>query len=70
MLTSWKESYDQPRYHIKKQKHYFANEGPSNQGYGFPVVMYRCEIWTVEKVEDRRIDAFFFFLNLFVLIGG
>ena len=30
-----KESYDQPRYHIKKQRHYFANKGPSGQGYGF-----------------------------------
>ena len=35
MLTPWKESYDQPRQHIKKQRHYFANKGPSNQGYGF-----------------------------------
>ena len=34
-LTLWKESYDQPRKHIKKQKHSFANKGPSNQGYGF-----------------------------------
>ena len=33
-LTSWKKSYDQPRQHIKKQRHYFANKGPS-QGYGF-----------------------------------
>ena len=35
MLTSWKESYDQPRQHIKKQRHYFVNKGPSSQGYGF-----------------------------------
>ena len=34
-LTPWKESYDQPRQHIKKQRHYFANKGPSSQGYGF-----------------------------------
>ena len=32
---SWKESYSQPRQHIKKQRHYFANKGPSSQGYGF-----------------------------------
>ena len=32
---SSKKSYDQPRQHIKKQKHYFANKGPSSQGYGF-----------------------------------
>ena len=35
MLTPWKESYDQPRPHIKKQRHYFANKGLSSQGYGF-----------------------------------
>ena len=34
-FTHWKESYDQPRQHIKKQSHYFANKGPSNQGFGF-----------------------------------
>ena len=33
-LTPWKESYDQPRQHNKKQRHYFANNGPSSQGYG------------------------------------
>ena len=33
--TPWKESYDQPRQCIKKQRHYFANKGPSSQGYGF-----------------------------------
>ena len=35
MLPPWKESYDQPRKHIKKQRHYFANKGLSSQGYGF-----------------------------------
>ena len=35
MLTPWKESYDQSRQHIKKQRHYFANKGPTSQGYGF-----------------------------------
>ena len=34
-LTPWKKSYDQPRYHIQKQRHYFANKGPSSRGYGF-----------------------------------
>ena len=34
-LTPWKESYDQPRQCIKKQRHYFVNKGPSSQGYGF-----------------------------------
>ena len=31
----WKESYEQPREHIKKQRHYFANKDLSSQGYGF-----------------------------------
>ena len=35
MLAPWKESYDQPRQHVQKQRHYFANKGPSSQGYGF-----------------------------------
>ena len=56
-LASWKKSYDQPRQHIKKQRHYFANKGPSSQSYGFPVVMYGCESWTIKKAEHQRIDA-------------
>ena len=34
-LAPWKKIYDQPREHIKKQRHYFANKGPSSQSYGF-----------------------------------
>ena len=34
-FTPWKKSYDQPRQHIKKQRHYFANKGPTSQSYGF-----------------------------------
>ena len=34
-LTSWKESYDQPRQHIKKQRYYFANKDPSCQSHVF-----------------------------------
>ena len=33
--TPWKESYDQPRQHIKKQRRYFVNKGPSSQGFDF-----------------------------------
>ena len=33
--ASWKESYDQSRQHVEKQRHYFANKAPSRQGYGF-----------------------------------
>ena len=59
MLAPWKKSSDQPGQHIKKQRHYFANKGPSSQSYGFfPVVMYGCESWTIKKAECWRIDAF------------
>ena len=55
--TPWKESYDQPRQPIKKQRHYFANKGLSSQGYGFSS-SHGCESWTVKKAEHQRIDAF------------
>ena len=45
------ESYDQPRQHIKKQRHYVVKKGPSSQGYGFSSGMYGCESWTVKKAE-------------------
>ena len=57
-LTPWKESYDQPRQHIKKQRHYLVNKVPSSQGYGFSSSMYRCESWIIKKAERQRIDAF------------
>ena len=58
MLAPWKKSYDQPRQHIKKHRHYFANKDWYSQSYGFPVVMYGCESWTIKKAEHQRIDAF------------
>ena len=57
-LTPWKESYDQPRQHIKKQRHHFANKGHLIKAMVFPVVMYGCESWTIKKTECQRIDAF------------
>ena len=73
MLTPWKESYDQPRQHIKKQRHYFVNKGPSSQGYGFSsnhVWMWELEykeswalknwcFWTVvlEKTPESSLDC-------------
>ena len=48
-------SYDQPRQHIKKQRHHFVNKGPFVKAMVFPVVMYG---WTVKKAEYLRIDAF------------
>ena len=44
MLTPWKESYDQVRWHIKKQRHYFSNKGPSSQSYGFS----SSHVWMLE----------------------
>ena len=58
MLTVWKESYDQPRQHIKKQRHYFASKLPPVKVMVFSVVMYRCENWTIKKAEFLRIDGF------------
>ena len=43
-LTPWKKSYDQPRQHIEKQRHYFANKDPSSQGYGF----FSGHVWMQE----------------------
>ena len=58
MLAPWKKSYGQPRQHITKQRHYFANRGPSSQSCDFPVVMYGCGSWTIKKAEHQRTDAF------------
>ena len=58
MLTPWKESYDPPRQHIKKQRHYFVNKGLSSQSSGFS----SGHVWMWEldykKAEHRRIYAF------------
>ena len=58
MLAPWKESYDQPSQHIKKQRHYFANEGLSSQGSGFSSSHVWMWVWTIKKTECWRIDAF------------
>ena len=55
MLAAWKKSYDKSRQHIKKQKHYFANKGPSSQSYGFSAVMYGCECWTLKHAECKEL---------------
>ena len=69
MLTPWKKSYDQPRQDVKKQRHYFANKGPSDQGYGFSsshIWMWELDhkesqarknwcFWTV--VSDKTLDS-------------
>ena len=43
---------------IKKQRHHFADKGLPSQSYVFPVIIYRCESWTIKKAECQRIDAF------------
>ena len=55
--TPWKESYDQPRQHMKKQRHYFVNNFHLITAMIFPVVMYGCESWTRKKAEHQRTDA-------------
>ena len=52
-LTPWKESYNQPRQHIKKQRHYITLPTKVRlvKAMVFPVVMYGCESWTVKKAE-------------------
>ena len=73
MLVPLKKSYDQPRQHIKKQRHYFANYGSSSQGYGFSsshVWMWELDykeswapnnwcFWTVvlEKILESPLDC-------------
>ena len=73
MLTPWKKSYDQPRQHIKKQRHYFAKKGPSSQSYRFSsshVWMWELDykeswapknwcFWTVvlEKTLESPLDC-------------
>ena len=72
MLTPWKEHYDQPWQHIKKQRHCFVHKGPSSQGYGFPsghVLVWKLDykeswapknlcFWTVvlEKTLESPLD--------------
>ena len=73
MLAPWKKSYDQPRQLTKKQRHYFANKGPSSQSYGFSsghVWVWELDhkeswvprnwcFWTVvlEKTLESPLDA-------------
>ena len=73
MLAPWKKSYDQPRQHIKKQRHYFANKGPCSQSYVFSsshVWMWELDhkeswvlknwcFWTVvlEKTLENLLDC-------------
>ena len=73
MLAPWKENYNQPRQHIKKQRHYIVNKGPPSQSYGFSsshVWMWELDykeswaqknwcFWTVvlEKTLESPLDC-------------
>ena len=54
-FVPWKKSYDQPRQHIKKQRHYFADKGPSSQSYFFSSI--HVWLWELDYKESWRIDA-------------
>ena len=58
MLAPWKESYNQTRQHIKKQRHDFTNNGLSRHSYGFSSSHVWMWVWTIKKTECWRIDAF------------
>ena len=54
-LASKKKSYNKPRQHFKKQRHYFANKGPYIvKAMVFTVVMYGWESWTIKKAETKN----------------
>ena len=58
MLAPWKKSYDQPRQHIKKQRHYFANKGPSCQSYSFSSSY--VWMWELDYKESRVLKNWCF----------
>ena len=58
MLASWKERYDKPREHIIKGDIILMPKFCIIKAMVFPVVMYRCESWTIKKAEHQKIDAF------------
>ena len=57
-LTPWKESYDQPRYHIQKQSHYLANKSPSSQCYGFSCG--HVWMWELDCAEGWELKNWWF----------
>ena len=58
MFASWKKICYQPRQHIKTQRQHLANKIYTVKAMIFPVVMYKCESWSIKKAECQRIDAF------------
>ena len=60
MLTPWKESYDKPRHHIKKQRHHFANKGPYSQSYGFS--SSHVQMWELDHTEGWGSKNWWFWI--------
>ena len=60
MLPPWKKSYDQPRQHIKKQRHYFANKGPSSQGDG--LFSSHVWMWALDYKESWVLRNWYFWI--------
>ena len=58
MLAPWKKSYYQPRQCIKKQRHYFADKGPSSQSYSFP--SSHIGMWELNHKEGRAQKNWYF----------
>ena len=58
MLSLWKKSYDQPKQHIKKQRHYFANKSPSSQSYGFS--SSHVWMWELDHKESLVLKNWWF----------
>ena len=64
MLAPWKNSYDQPKQHIKKQRRYFANKGPSSQGYGFS--SSHVWMWELDYKENWELKNWCFWTVVLV----
>ena len=58
MLAPWKKSYDQPRQHIKKQRHYLVNQGPSSKSYGFS--RSHVQMWELDHKEGWALKNWCF----------
>ena len=57
-LTPWRESYEKPRQHIKKQRHHFADKGLDTQSYGFS--NSHVQMWELDHKEDWELKNWCF----------
>ena len=62
MLAPFKKSYDQPTQDIEKQRHYFANKGPSSQGYGFSSSY--VWMWELDYKESWELKNWWFWTTV------